>query len=219
MTTRMTRILGWLAAAALVAGLVMAFGVAPRETTQGNVQRIMYVHVPAVLVAYLAFTVVLVGSIAYLWKRAEAADRVARASAEVGLLFLGVSIATGSIWGKPTWGTWWTWDARITSVTIVFVIFLGYLLLRGMTEDAERGARYAAVLGILGALNIPLVHQSVNWWRTLHQPASMLKAGGITMPAPILVPVLVNVAAFALLCAYFVVKRVRLLEAEREALA
>jgi heme exporter protein C len=219
MTARMTRILGWLAAAALAAGLVMAFGVAPRETTQGNVQRIMYVHVPAVLVAYLAFAVVFVGSIVYLWKRAEAADRLARASAEVGLLFLGVSIATGSIWGKPTWGTWWTWDARITSVTIVFVIFLGYLLLRGMTEDAERGARYAAVLGILGALNIPLVHQSVNWWRTLHQPASMLKAGGITMPASILVPVLVNVAAFALLCAYFVVKRVRLLEAEREAIA
>jgi heme exporter protein C len=219
MTAHMTRILGWLAAAALAAGLVMAFAVAPREVTQGNVQRIMYVHVPAVLVAYLAFAVVFAGSIAYLWKRAEAADRVARASAEVGLLFLGVSIATGSIWGKPTWGTWWTWDARITSVTIVFVIFLGYLLLRGMTEDPERGARYAAVLGILGALNIPLVHQSVNWWRTLHQPASMLKAGGITMPASILVPVLVNVVAFALLCAYFVVKRVRLLEAEREALA
>lgn len=215
----MTRILGWLAAAALAAGLVMAFAVAPREVTQGNVQRIMYVHVPAVLVAYLAFGVVFVGSIAYLWKRAEAADRVAHASAEVGLLFLGVGIATGSIWGKPTWGTWWTWDARITSVTIVFVIFLGYLLLRGMTEDAERGARYAAVLGILGALNIPLVHQSVNWWRTLHQPASMLKAGGMTMPASILVPVLLNVAAFALLCAYFVVKRVRLLQAEREALA
>jgi heme exporter protein C len=215
----MTRILGWLATAALAAGLVMAFGVAPREITQGNVQRIMYVHVPAVLVAYLAFAVVFVGSVSYLWKRAEAADRVAHASAEAGLLFLGVSIATGSIWGKPTWGTWWTWDARITSVTIVFVIFLGYLLLRGMTEDPERGARYAAVLGILGALNIPLVHQSVNWWRTLHQPASMLKAGGITMPASILVPVLVNVAAFALLCAYFVVKRVRLLEAEREALA
>jgi heme exporter protein C len=219
MTPPMTRILGWLAAAALAAGLVMAFGVAPREVTQGNVQRIMYVHVPAVLVAYLAFAVVFAGSIAYLWKRAEGADRIARACAEVGLLFLGVSIATGSIWGKPTWGTWWTWDARITSVTIVFVIFLGYLLLRGMTEDPERGARYAAVLGILGALNIPLVHQSVNWWRTLHQPASMLKAGGITMPASILVPVLVNVAAFALLCAYFVVKRVRLLEAEREALA
>ena len=215
----MTRILGWLAAAALAAGLVMAFAVAPREVTQGNVQRIMYVHVPAVLVAYLAFGAVFIGSIAYLWKRADAADRVAHASAEVGLLFLGIGIATGSIWGKPTWGTWWTWDARITSVTIVFVIFLGYLLLRGMTEDAERGARYAAVLGILGALNIPLVHQSVNWWRTLHQPASMLKAGGITMPASILVPVLVNVAAFALLCAYFVVRRVRLLQAEREALA
>jgi heme exporter protein C len=219
MTTRTTRILGWLAAAGLAVGLVMAFGVAPREATQGNVQRIMYVHVPAVLAAYLAFGVVFVASITYLWTRGDGADRFAHASTEVGVLFLGVNIATGSIWGKPTWGTWWTWDARLTSVSIVFVIFLGYLLLRGMTEDPERGARYAAVLGILGALNIPLVHQSVNWWRTLHQPPSMLKAGGVTMPASILIPLLVNVAAFMLLYAYFVTKRVRLLAAEREALA
>ena len=215
----MTRVLGWLALLGLLAGLAAGFVVAPREVTQGNVQRIMYVHVPSVLVAYLAFAVVFVASIAYLARRLEAADRVAHASAEIGVLFNGITIVTGSIWGKPTWGTWWTWDARLTSVAILFVMYLGYLLLRGMIEDRERGARYAAVLGIVAALNIPLVHFSVLWWRTLHQPPSLLKAGPPTMSSAIVVPLLVNLAAYALLFAYFLAKRVRILRKEQEALA
>ena len=215
----MTRVLGWLAVVALLAGLAVGFGVAPREVTQGNVQRIMYVHVPSVLVAYLAFAVVFVASVAYLARRAEAADRIAHASAEVGVLFTGVTIATGSIWGKPTWGTWWTWDARLTSVAILFVMYLGYLLLRGMVEDRERGARYAAVLGIVAALNVPLVHFSVVWWRTLHQPPSLLKPGTPTIASAILAALLVNVLAHALLYAYFLAKRVRILRREQEASA
>ena len=215
----MTRVLGWLAVVALLAGLAVGFGVAPREVTQGNVQRIMYVHVPSVLVAYLAFAVVFVASIAYLARRAEAADRIAHASAEVGVLFTGITIATGSIWGKPTWGTWWTWDARLTSVAILFVMYLGYLLLRGMVEDRERGARYAAVLGIVAALNVPLVHFSVVWWRTLHQPPSLLKPGTPTIADAILAALLVNVLAHALLYAYFLAKRVRILRREQEASA
>ncbi|MBI1847403.1 MAG: cytochrome c biogenesis protein CcsA [Candidatus Rokubacteria bacterium] len=212
------RVLGWLATLALAAGLVMGFGVAPREATQGNVQRIMYLHVPTILVAYLAFAVVLVASIVYLARRADAADRIAHASAEVGVLFTGICIVSGSIWGKPTWGTWWTWDARLTSVSIFFVVYLGYLLLRGAVDDPERAARYAAVIGILGALNMPLVHFSVYWWRTLHQPPSMLKPGAAAMPPSILAALLVNLVAFALLYAYFVVKRSRVLAREAEAL-
>jgi heme exporter protein C len=215
----MTRLLGWLAALSLAAGMTMGFGVAPREVTQGNVQRIMYLHVPTAWVAYLAFGVVLVASIAYLARRGAGADRLAHASAEVGVVFTGITIAAGSIWGKPTWGTWWTWDARLTSVAILFVMYLGYLLLRGMIEDKERAARYCAVLGIVAALDIPLVHFSVYWWRTLHQPPSVLKPGASSMPPVILVALLVNVAAFTLLYAYFVAKRVRLLRAESEALA
>ena len=215
----MSRILGWLAALGLAAGLVMAFGVAPREVTQGNVQRIMYLHVPTVLVAYLAFGVVFVASIAYLWRRDPAADRLAHASAEVGVLFTGLTIAAGAIWGKPTWGTWWTWDARLTSVAILFVMYLGYLLLRGMIEDRERGARYAAVVGIIAALDVPLVHFSVYWWRTLHQPPSLLKPGPASMPEGILWALLVNVVGFALLYAYFVAKRVVVLRREQEVLA
>ena len=216
---RMSRLLGSLAVAGLVAGIVMAFGVAPREVTQGNVQRIMYLHVPSVWVAYLAFVVVFVASIGYLAKRADAADWIAHASAEVGVLFTAVTIASGSIWGKPTWGTWWTWDARLTSVAILFVMYLGYLLLRGMIEDRERAARYSAVLGIIAALDLPLIHFSVYWWRTLHLPPSIVKPGAATMPPVILAALLVNFAAFTLLYAYFVVTRVRLLRREAEAMA
>jgi heme exporter protein C len=210
-------LVGGLTLAGLAAGLVMGFGIAPREATQGNVQRIMYLHVPSVWVAYLAFAVVLVASIAYLVRRAEAADRLAHASAEVGVLFTGLTIATGSIWGKPTWGTWWTWDARLTTVSILFVMYLGYLLLRGMIEDRERGARFAAVLGIVAAFNIPLVHFSVYWWRTLHQPPSLMKPGPGTMPAIIVTALLVNFAAFTLLYVYFVTRRARVLALEAEA--
>ena len=131
----MIRLLGWLAVTALACGLAMALALAPRELTQGTVQRIMYLHVPAAWVAYLAFGVVFVASIAFLWRRAALADRVAHASAETGVLFTGLAIASGSIWGKPTWGTWWTWDARLTTTAILFVMYLGYLLLRGMVED------------------------------------------------------------------------------------
>ena len=218
MTSR-ERALGWLAGVGLTAGLVMAFGVAPREATQGNVQRIMYLHVPSVWVAYVAFAVVFVASIVYLARRAERADHVAHASAELGVLFTGLTIATGSIWGKPTWGAWWTWDARLTSVSILFVMYLGYLLLRGMIDEGDRAARYAAVLGVVAALNIPLVHFSVYWWRTLHQPPSLMRPGGSSMPGVIVAALLVNFAAFSLLYLYFLAKRVRLLQLEAEAAA
>jgi heme exporter protein C len=211
--------LGWLAVAGLAAGIVMALGVAPREATQGNVQRIMYVHVPAILVAYLAFAVVLVASVIYLWRRVDGADRLAHASAEVGVVFTGINIATGSIWGKPTWGTWWTWDARLTSVCIMFVIYLGYLLLRAMIEDRERAARFAAVLGIVAALDIPLVHFSVSWWRTLHQPSTLLRPGRAPMDPTFVVALTINLVAFALLYAYFLARRARLLKREQEVLA
>jgi heme exporter protein C len=212
-------VLGWLAALGLIAGLVMGLGVAPRELTQGNVQRIMYLHVPTAWVAYLAFGIVFLASIAYLWRHSDAADRLARASAEAGVVFTGITIATGSLWGKPTWGTWWTWDARLTSVAILFVMYLGYLLLRGTIDERERAARASAVLGIVAALDLPLVHFSVYWWRTLHQPPSVMKPGPITMPPAILAALLINLLGFTLLYSYFVAKRVGMLRRADEALA
>ncbi len=214
-----SRALGWLAATGLVAGLLMGFGVAPREATQGNVQRIMYLHVPTILVAYLAFGVVLVASVVYLARRVATADHIAHASAEVGVLFTGICIVSGAIWGKPTWGTWWTWDARLTSVAIFFVVYLGYLLLRGALDEPERAARAAAVVGVLGALNMPLVHFSVYWWRTLHQPPSVLRPGPASLPPSILAALSVNVVAFALLYLYFVAKRVHGLARAAEAMS
>src|SRR5438552_4065326 len=209
---------------ALVLGLFAVFfdidlGRALPEVTQGNVQRIMYVHVPLILASYLAFVVLALASLVYLVRRDEAADRVAHASGEVGVMFVGLGIATGSIWGKPTWGTWWTWDARLTSVAILFVMYLGYLLLRGTIEDRERAARYCAVVGIVAALDIPLVHFSVYWWRTLHQPPSLMKPGGFTGSTSILWPLLINLLAFVLLYTYLVARRVSLLRAEAEAAA
>jgi heme exporter protein C len=206
--------LGWLAVPALIAGLGAAFGYAPREAVQGNVQRIMYLHVPAVLTAYLAFALVLLGSVGYLLTRRPGWDRLALAAAEPGVLFTGITIVSGSIWGKPTWGTWWTWDARLTSTAVLFLVYVGYLLLRGMVDEPDRRARAAAVVGILGAANIPIVHFSVTWWRALHQPSTILGPAPSPIAAPIVATLLVNWVAFTLLLAYFLARRMEIAKLE-----
>ena len=214
----LVRVLGWLALLALLVGLAMAFGYAPREAVQGNVQSIMYVHVPAVLTAYLAFALVLVGSIGYLASARPGWDRLAASAAELGVLFTGITIASGSIWGKPTWGTWWTWDARLTSTAILFLVYVGYLLLRAMVDEPERRARFAAVVGIVGAANIPIVHFSVKWWRALHQPSTILGPEPSPIAAPIALALLANWVAFTLLFAYFLARRVEIAQLEEAAL-
>ena len=210
----LVRALGVLAVAGLVAGLVAGFGIAPREVVQGNVQRIMYLHVPAVLTAYLAFALVFLGSIAHLATRGTRWDRIAAAAAELGVLFTGLTIVSGSIWGKPTWGVWWTWDARLTSTAILFLVYVGYLLLRAMVEEPERRARYAAVVGILGAVNIPIVHFSVKWWRALHQPSTILGPEPSPIAPSIQLALAVNWIGFTLLFAYFLARRVEIARLE-----
>jgi len=209
-----TRVLGWLAVLGLLAGLVAAFGYAPRESTQGNVQRIMYLHVPAVLTAYLAYAFVLVGSVGYLATRRLGWDRLAASAAEIGLVFNGITIASGSIWGRPTWGVWWTWDARLTATAVLFLVYAGYLLLRSVIEDRETRARFAAVLGIVGVANIPIVHFSVLWWRTLHQPPAVLAPGPAPVSGSIQLALAVNWVAFTLLFAYFLSRRVEIARLE-----
>src|SRR5262245_14344569 len=210
----LVRALGALAMVGLAAGLIAGFGIAPREAVQGNVQRIMYLHVPAVLTAYLAFAVVLLGSLGYLVSRAARWDRLAAAAGELGVLFTGLTIVSGSIWGKPTWGVWWTWDARLTSTAILFLVYVGYLLLRAMVEEPERRARYAAVVGILGAVNIPIVHFSVKWWRALHQPSTILGPEPSPIAPSIQLALAVNWIAFTLLFAYFLARRVEIARLE-----
>lgn len=211
------RLLGWLTVAGLTAGLGVAFGYAPREVIQGNVQRIMYLHVPSVLTAYLAFTLVLLGSLGYLISQRPAWDRLAEAAAEIGVLFTGLTIVSGSIWGRPTWGTWWTWDARLTSTAVLFLVYVGYLLLRAMVEDPAQRARYAAVVGILGAVNIPIVHFSVTWWRALHQPATILGPSPAPLAGPFALALIVNWVAFTLLFLYFLSRRMEIARLEEEA--
>jgi heme exporter protein C len=207
----MPRALGPLAGLLLVLGVAAALGWAPPDAVQGHVQRIMYLHVPAILTAYVAILVVLVASVAYLRSRRPGWDHLAAASAELAVCFIGLAIATGSIWGKPTWGTWWTWDARLTSTALLFVIYLGYLLLRSVVEDPECAATYAAVVGILGALDVPIIHFSVQWWRTLHQPATVLRPQAPTMDPTMLAVLLLNVVAFLGVFAYLAGRRYRLL--------
>jgi len=168
----------WIAIGVSVAVALFLAMVSPADTVQGELVRIMYVHVPAAWLAYLAFTVTLVGSVGYLVTRKLSWDRVAASSAEIGVYFTGLAIGLGMIWAKPTWGVWWTWDARLTLTAVMFFVYVGYLALRNTADDSRVRAGRSAVLGILGAALIPLVHFSVVWWRTLHQPASLLRPDG-----------------------------------------
>jgi heme exporter protein C len=200
-------------------GLYLGLIVAPPDAVQGEVQRIMYLHVPSILTAYLAFTVTFVASILYLWRRDPRADAVAASSAEVGVVFTGITLATGSIWGKSTWGVWWTWDARLTLTAILFTIYVGYLMLRAFAEEPQAAARYGAVLAILGFLDIPLNHLAVQWWRTLHQPSSLLRPGGPSVDVALLVPLLVNLLGLLLVYGYYLWRRVELEHIRQRTLA
>ena len=190
----------WLAAAGLAVAVVYVRVIwfTPPEATQGLAQKIYYLHLPAALNAYIAFAVVAVTSVVYLWLRDPRADRVAESSAEVGLLFTTVVLTTGPIWGKPIWGTWWTWDARLTLTLFLWFIYAGYLVLRGAVSEPEMRARYSAVLGILGALLIPFIHMSVYLFRTLHPMPIVLKPERPSLPPEMLRTLLFSFAAFVL---------------------
>ena len=167
--------LEWGSILGLVGCSLWIFLIMPLETSQGFPQKIMYLHVPTFIVTYLAFFVVFAFSIAYLWKRDLMFDQIAKVSAEIGLIFCALLLVTGAIWGRPTWGTYWVWDARLTTTLLLFLIFMGYFLLRMSVNDRDKEARLASVLGIIGCLDIPIIHKSVEWWRTLHQPSTLFK--------------------------------------------
>jgi heme exporter protein C len=209
--------LGALALVFVLAGLYFGLVHAPPDAYQGDVQRIMYIHIPSILTAYLSFFIVFVGSCLYLWKREHRDDILARSAAEIGVLFTALTIIEGSIWGKPTWGVWWTWDARLTLTAILLLIFVGYLMLRSLIEDEERAAVSGAIVGVIGFLDIPLIHMSVYWWRTLHQPPSILrpdKAPWENIAPAMLVALSVNFVAFLLLYFYLLSLRIRVGETE-----
>jgi heme exporter protein C len=218
-TGRATRILGALALCFIVVGLYWGLVKAPPDAYQGDSQRIMYLHIPSILIAYLSFFIVFVGSCLFLWKRERRDDVLAYAAAEVGVLFTALTIIEGAIWGKPTWGVWWTWDARLTLTAILLLIFIAYLMLRALIEEEHRAAVCGAILGIIGFLDIPLIHMSVYWWRTLHQPPSILrpdKAPWDNIHPTMLVALALNFVAFILLYFYLLSRRIRLGERQEE---
>ena len=197
-----TPALSGLTMVAMLAAMYAALLYAPTERVQGHVQRIFYVHVPLAWNAYLAFFVVFVASIVYLWKRSAWWDALARASAEIGLVFTSLVLITGSLWARPIWGTWWSWDARLTTSLVLWFIYLGYLLVRSSVTDRQRAARFGAVLGIVGFVDVPIIHQSVVWWRTLHPESVVLAPGGPAMPPSMLLSLGLSMIAFTLLYAY-----------------
>lgn len=193
-------------AGALIAS-AMALLWAPPDVNQGEVQRIMYVHVPSAWTAYLAFFVVFLASIGWLWTRRHAFDAVAVASAEVGVLFTALALISGSIWAKPTWGVWWTWEPRLITTAVMFVMYLGYLLLRSLSSDVDGRATRAAVIGVVAVVNIPIVHLSVTWMNALHQLPTVMRPGGPSMDGRMLATLLVSVLAFTIIYAWLVVSR------------
>jgi heme exporter protein C len=195
------RVLPWLAAATVIAmavGLQQAW-TAPDDYQQGATVKIMFVHVPNAWLAMFVWIVMSIAALGTLVWRHPLADVAAKAAAPLGAAFTFVALVTGSLWGRPTWGTYWEWDARLTSVLILFLMYLGLIALWRAVEDPSRAARAAAILTLVGAINIPIIKFSVEWWNTLHQPASLIRSGGTSIHSSILIPLLIMAAAFSLL--------------------
>ena len=188
------------------------------DVVQGQLSRILYVHVPAAWLAYLAFFVTMAASAMYLWRRDLKWDRRAVSSAEIGVVFTGLALGLGMIWAKPTWGVWWTWDARLTLTAIMFFVYLGYLALRRTTTDLHARAKRSAILGVLAVIQVPLVHFSVVWWRTLHQPPTLLKPEPIDMDTSMLVTLVIAVISFTVMYVAMMFKRIELARLEDEVL-
>ncbi|MBW3619027.1 MAG: cytochrome c biogenesis protein CcsA [Actinobacteria bacterium] len=214
MTTSKRHLVIDVAAVSLVlAGFAGAL-LAPTDRLQGDLQRLMYVHVPSAWLAYLSFAVTLVASVAWLRTRRDRWDELAVSSVEVGVFFTALTLTTGSLWGKPVWGVWWTWDPRLVTTALLFLVYLGYLGLRRGIVDPDVRARRSAILGIIAFVQIPIVHMSVVWWRTLHQPPTVLKPGQPSMDPGMLGVLLLNVVAFTVTYAALVRRRVEIARAE-----
>jgi heme exporter protein C len=202
---------GALAVLLLAVGLYWGLFFAPADYQQGETVRIMFVHVPSAWMAMFTYTFIAIASVVSLIWRHSLADVAAKAAAPIGAAFTFLALATGSLWGKPMWGAWWVWDARLTSVLVLFFLYLGYIALWQSIEEPARAGRAAAVLAIVGFVNIPIIKYSVDWWNTLHQPASVARLDGPAIHPSILYPLLTMGLAFTVL---FVVLELMAMRAE-----
>ena len=187
-----------LAAACLAAGVYLAFFVAPADYQQGDSVRIMFIHVPAAWISMFCYSLMALAALGKLVWRHPLADVAAKAAAPLGAAFTLLALFTGSVWGKPMWGTWWVWDARLTSVLVLFIMYLGLIALWRSFDDPGRAGRVAAILTLVGFINIPIIKFSVEWWNTLHQPASVIRLDGPTIHPAMLWPLLIMAAGFTL---------------------
>ncbi len=197
-------ILGVLALVGMSLSIWMIFLYAPEDAVQGQPQRIFYFHVPIAWLAMLGFIVVAVGGIGYLIMKDERWDWLARAAAEIGAVFATLTLITGSIWGKTIWGTWWTWDARLTTTLILWFIYIGYLMLRSYMGRTPGSARAGAVLAIIGVIDIPIIYESVNWWRTLHPGPQVGVAGAL--PNSVVLTLMISLTSFTLLFSFLMIQ-------------
>jgi len=202
-------VFGVLAAVLFAVGVPWGLFFSPADYQQGDTVRIMYLHVPAATWSMGVYAFMGVASfVSIVWRHALA-DVAARAAAPIGATFAGICLITGSLWGAPTWGTWWEWDGRMTSMLVLFVIYLGYLALWASIEDEEKAARMAAILCLVGLINLPIVHFSVQWWSTLHQGESIFRAGGSTIDPSMLGPLAVMAGAYLCLFAALLMTNMR----------
>lgn len=216
--SRTTRILGLVAVVGMALLLFYAFVVTPPDDQLGDSVRLMYVHVPTAVITYVAFAVTAVGSVAYLWKRSTFWDLTAGASAEIGVVFAGLTLVTGSIWGRPTWGTYWEWgDVRLVTTLVLFLLFVGYLALRQVPADPHVRSKRAAIVALVAVIDIPIVNRSVEWWenRTLHQKATVARLDP-KIDDTMLFAVVLGVAVFAVIYVWMVIHRFRIAWLERE---
>ena len=197
------------AALCCVAGLIGALGYAPADYQQGEGYRIIFVHVPAATLSTMAYaTMALAAGVGWIW-RMQVAHAVAASCAVIGASFTFLALVTGSLWGKPMWGTYWAWDPRLTSELVLLFLYLGYLGLRGAIDDIGRADRASAVLAVVGVVNLPIIHYSVDWWNSLHQGHTVLKFGKAAMPASMLVPLLLMLVSATLCFAALLLVRAR----------
>ena len=205
-------LLGAATLALMIISLWMIFAWVPTEAEQGIVQRIFYFHVPCAWVAFAAFAIVAVAGIFYLWLGGQIWDDLGYSAAEIGMLFCTLMLLSGSLWAKPIWGTWWTWDSRLTTSFVLWLLYGGYLIMRAMLEESQQVARFAAVVGIVAALDVPVVIVSVRLWRTIHPAVLVTRQGGHGLEDPrMIVTLLVSIAAFTLMFAWLLMLRLAVL--------
>ncbi len=209
LVNRLTPWLGWSAAILFILGLYGAFFYAPADYQQGESFRIIYVHVPSAWKSMFVYMVMAgAGAAGLIWKT-KVSDAVARSCAPLGASFTFLALVTGSLWGKPMWGTWWVWDARLTSELILLFLYLGYIALQSAIDDRRTAARAGAVLALVGVVNIPIIHYSVEWWNTLHQGPTVSKLDSPSIHIDMLIPLLLMAIAFNLYFAAMVLIRAR----------